>query len=137
MPLKTKRRRHLANIVNVRRDKVKRHQIDEGALSSIVGVAPKCDQHLLRLVQQSDDALDTDDENVDPSFNLDCRMKSDSEHVTESFCDKWVTQLDWEDRTSLGLFLCFQLTSLLGKHETEAAELAGMMIGKSDRTIRE
>ena len=83
--------------------------------------------------------MDADNENADPSFNLDCNMKSDSacEHITKSFCDDWVTQLDWEDRTSLGRFLYIQLTSLPGKHETEAAELAGVMIGKSDRTIRE
>ena len=38
---------------------------------------------------------------------------------------------------SLGLFLAFQLSGILGKGETEVAELAGQMIGKSDRTIRE
>ena len=89
------------------------------------------------MVQQCDNALDTDDENVDPSFNLDCSMKSDSKHISESFRDDWVAQLEWEDRTSLGLFLCFQLTSLLVKHEPEAAELAGMMIRKSDKRTRE
>ena len=31
-------------------------------------------------------------------------------------------------------FLCFQLSNTLQKGETEAAELAGQMIGKSDRT---
>ena len=48
-----------------------------------------------------------------------------------------MTHLDWEERASLGLFLCFQLKSVLGKGETEAAELAALMTGKSDRTIRE
>ena len=38
---------------------------------------------------------------------------------------------------SLGLFLCFQLTKHLGLAETKAAELAGMMVGKCDKTIRE
>ena len=41
---------------------------------------------------------------------------------------------DREDRASLGLFLTFQV---LGKGKTEAAELAGLMTGKSDKTIRE
>ena len=40
-----------------------------------------------------------------------------------------------EDRASLGFFLSFQLSTTLGKGETEAAELAGQMIGKSDRTL--
>ena len=33
------------------------------------------------------------------------------------------------------LFLCFQLSGTLQKGETEAAELARQIIGKSDRTI--
>ena len=44
---------------------------------------------------------------------------------------------DTEDRVSLGLFLSFQLTNLLGKGETEAAELAGLMVGKCEKTIRD
>ena len=38
---------------------------------------------------------------------------------------------------SLGLFLCFQLSKLLDLGETKAAELAGIMIGKSDKVVRE
>ena len=38
---------------------------------------------------------------------------------------------------SLGLFLTFQLKSVLGKGESETAELAGLMTGMSDKTIRE
>lgn len=82
-------------------------------------------------------ALDTSGEEVDATFDLNASMKSDSEHITDTFCEEWVTHLKWDDRASLGLFLCFQLTALLGKGATEAAELAGMMIGKSDRTVRE
>ena len=45
--------------------------------------------------------------------------------------------MSWEDRASLGLFISFQLAKVLHKGETDAAELAGMMVGKSDKTIRE
>lgn len=38
---------------------------------------------------------------------------------------------------SLSLFLCFQLTKHLALGETKAAELAGVMVEKSDKTIRE
>ena len=55
-----------------------------------MGVAPTHDQVFLDFVRLSDDALDTNDENVDQSFNLDCSMKSDSDHITECFCDDWV-----------------------------------------------
>ena len=92
---------------------------------------------LSALLTMSEDALDTDDEAVDPYFDLDTSMKSDIDHLVESFCEDWVTHLGRDDRVSLGLFLTFQLTKQLNLGETKAAELAGLMIGKSDRTVRE
>lgn len=41
------------------------------------------------------------------------------------------------NRVSLGLFLCFQLTKQLDIRDIKAAELSGIMIGKSDKTVRE
>ena len=35
----------------------------------------------------SDDALDTEDENANPSFDLDASMKSDVEHLAENFSE--------------------------------------------------
>ena len=55
----------------------------------------------------SDEALDTDDEAVDPTFNLDLNLKCDMDHIVEQFCDDWVSHLDRDDRVCLGLFLCF------------------------------
>lgn len=55
----------------------------------------------------------------------------------ENFCEDWVLQLDRDDKVSLGLFLSFQLSKHFGCGETKAAELAGVMVGRSDRTIRE
>ena len=67
--------------------------------------------------------LDTYNEDIDPSFDLDASMKSDSEHMTERFCEDWVSHLDRDDLVSLGLFLSFQLASHLNLGETKAAEL--------------
>ena len=61
----------------------------------------------------SDDALNTDDEAADPSFNLDASLKEDTDHTMESFCENWVTHLTRDGRISLGLFLSFQLSKLL------------------------
>ena len=60
-----------------------------------------------------DDTLDTEDENADPSFNLDTSMKSDVDHLAENFCEDLVSHLEQDDRVLLGLFLCFQLTKNL------------------------
>ena len=83
----------------------------------------------------SDDALDTDNESVDPSFDLDSSLKSDN-FLVEKFCEDWVLQLDRDDKVSLGVFLCFQLSKHVGLGETKAAELAGAMIGRSVREWR-
>ena len=91
-------------------------------------------KELVDLMNLSVDALDTEDEDVDPSFDMDASIKSNSRHMTDTFCEDWVAHLDWEGRASLHLFLCFQLKSILGR-ETEGAELAALMTGKSDRTI--
>ena len=61
----------------------------------------------LDLATMSDDALDTEDETVDPTFESDSIMKSDVDHVIECFCEDWVCHLKRDDRVSLGLFLCF------------------------------
>lgn len=95
---------------------------------------PEDIKELLNLLH---DAIDTDYEETDPSFDLDSSIRCDKEHSIESSCEDWVTSLSWEDRASLGLFISFQLTKVMQKRETDATELAGMMVGKSDKTIRE
>lgn len=74
------------------------------------GEADGQEDDLSRLVTMSDDALDTEDKAVDPTFDLDSSMKSDADHIAETFCEEWVSELDRDDRVALGLFLCFQMT---------------------------
>ena len=76
------------------------------------GAEPR-ESDLSGLLSMSDDALDTEDENDDPSFDLDTSMKSDVNHQAENFCEDGVSHLERDDRVSLGLFLCFQLTKHL------------------------
>ena len=150
MPPKTKSQRRLEESLEKARESKRIREDARGSSSGVVstkhgegsGTVEVSAQHgepegLADLLMQPKDALDTEDEEIDPIFDLDCSMKSDSGHIAESFCEEWVCQLEWDNRASLGLFLCFQLTNLLGTGETEAAELAGIMIGKSDKTICE
>lgn len=90
---------------------------------------------LSELLEMSGEALDTDDERKDPSFSLDQSLKDDIEHQIDEFCENWVLQLDRDDKVSLGLFLCFQLDKVFSVGFC-AAELAGMMIGRSDKAVR-
>ena len=50
----------------------------------------------------SDDALDTEDENVNPPFDLDGSMKSDVNNLAENFYEDCVLHLKRDDRVSLG-----------------------------------
>ena len=88
---------------------------------------------LSELLEMSEEALDTDDECKDPIVDLDESMKRDLDHQIDEFCENWVLELDRDDQVSLGLFLAFQLKKVLAVGETRAAELAGMMIGRSDK----
>ena len=51
----------------------------------------------------SGDIFNTKDENVDPSFDLDSILKSDSDHIIDNFCEEWVSHLNHEDSVLLGL----------------------------------
>ena len=55
----------------------------------------------------SEDALDTDNESVDPTFNLDDSVMLE-ENLAESFSEDYVLQLDHDQRVGLGIFLSCQ-----------------------------
>ena len=38
--------------------------------------------------------MDTKDKAVDPTFDLDSNIKSDTDHIAETFCEEWVSKLD-------------------------------------------
>ena len=134
MPPKSKRK---LNCERAREAKRKRNSGEGTSSSSVSEVRIGDDTSLSQLVAMPNDALDTDDEVVDPSFDLDSSVRCDTDHIVETFCEDWVCHLDRDDRVSLGLFLCFQLSRYLQLGETKAAELSGMVIGKSDKAVWE
>ena len=75
--------------------------------------------HLVLLIPI--DAPGDDDEAMDPTFDLDSSMRSDTAHQFESFSENWMLQMDG--------FLVHNLKVHLGKGGTGAADLAGMMVG--------
>jgi len=89
------------------------------------------------LLNLSFEAANTDDKVADPSFELDSSIQSDTHHQSEVFCEEWVAQLSRDDIYSLAIFLPYHLCKTIGKGNTEASELAWLMIGKSVKTIRE
>ena len=81
------------------------------------------------LLNTSQEAANTEDELIDPSFDLD---SCNTSHQMEEFNEEWVAQLPRDDKFSLAMFLHHHLTVTMVKGDTEASEL---MMYKSDRTI--
>jgi hypothetical protein len=143
MPPKKRRQQQLAKSLEKARE-AKRRRTEAGSEAPTTETATRTiadnegePSGLTQLLAMSDDALDTEDEEKDPTFDLDSSLKEDKDHITDAFCEDWATHLDRDDRVSLGIFLYFQLLKVLSMGEVKAAEVAGMMIGKSERIIRE
>ena len=145
MPPKSKRQRQSQNALALGREKLARVMSGTSEQSasgqqdapSVSTVDPVDAELGVADLLSSTDAPDDDDETVDPTFDLDVSAQSDTAHQLESFCENWVLQLDRDDRMSLGIFLAYNLKAHLGKGETEAAELAGLMVNRSERTIHD
>ena len=56
------------------------------------------------LFDLSHEAENTDDEEIDPSFELNSSIKTDTTYQIEMFCEEWVTQLSRDNRFTLGFF---------------------------------
>ena len=135
MPPKSKRQRQLEDSLVKGREEKRKRESREGDSHDAVNLVQDVTD-IVELVNMSDDALDTENESVDCSFDLDDSLISDHDHMREEFCDEWVLHLERDDKVSLAMFLCFQLATL-GFGETQAAEMAGMMVGRSDKSVRE
>ena len=88
MPLKTKIQRQLKEILEKARELKRSRVTDEGSSASAESGrhdADSGDVDLVQLVTMAEDAPDTDDEAVDPSFDLDSSLKSDLDHLQERF----------------------------------------------------
>ena len=46
------------------------------------------------ILTMSEDALDTENKEIHPTFDLDASIKSDSAYLIETFCDDWISQLE-------------------------------------------
>lgn len=86
MPPKTKRQWQLEKNLEKARDVKKSRSEGEGEAAIRTQAEVRESSGLANLLAMSDDALDTDDEETDPSFSLDASLKEDTDHLF------WVTQ---------------------------------------------
>ena len=78
-----------------------------------------------------------EDSNLDPTFDPEKEITANPDLKLEQYVEDWVLSLDYEDRVSLGLFLSFHFQHLLNFTQYHAADYAAIMMGKSERTIRQ
>ena len=140
MPLQSKRQRQSLNALAIGREKLaclmrgsteQNVSDQQDAATASTSNSPDIQLDVDDLLSPID-APDDDDETVDLMFDMDTSVRSDADHQLQSFCESWMLQLDRDDRMSLGIFLAHNLKAHLGKGDTEAAELAGMMVGRSE-----
>ena len=109
MPPKSKQRKQCQeSFIKARRRLQERNQpLEESASLMNLSMETTNDlemEDLLRMPDTSLEELNTDNEEVDASFSIDNSIKSDLDHVKDTFCENWVGQLERNDLISLGLF---------------------------------
>ena len=129
MPPKSKRQKQLQEAALKAREGVKRARTEEShPESASTSVNPAPTEH------SSESEVET---TPDPSYDPDEELSADANFILERFVEDWILTLDRDDKVSLGLFLCYHLQHLFNFTQTKAAEYVGVMLGKSDRTIRQ
>ena len=129
MPPKSKRQKQLQEAAIKAREGVKRARTEEShpeSASTSVNPAPT--------ERSSESEVET---TPDPSYDPDEELSADANLILERFVEDWILTLDRDDKVSLGLFLCYHLQHLFNFTQTKAAEYVGVMLGKSDCTIRQ
>ena len=112
MPPKSARKRQIQASLQKAREYRRRGVSSDNSVTAMpITGASAAEQSVEQSDMAPESALDTDNEDVDPSFDLDASMKSDTDYMIESFCKDWISHLDRDDVVSLGLFLSFQLYS--------------------------
>ena len=99
MPPKSKRQRQSMNALAIGREKLARVMSGTSEQSASgqqdapsVTTVDSVDAELgVPYLLSPTDALDDDDETVDPTFDLDVSAQSDTAHQLKSFCENWVT----------------------------------------------
>lgn len=90
--------------------------------------------HDLNIEQMECKGSDTD---TDATFDPKEELKSNPVLELEQFVEEWELSLDRDDRISLGLFLVYNLQYTLNFTATKACEYAAIMMGRSERSIRQ
>ena len=136
MPRKGKRVSQLAANAEKAREAAKKSKLDQLTESACLCLVLLIIlQIVLPFSVRSESTVPTDIE--DPTFDPDAELETNPIIKLELFLEEWASSLDRDDKISLGLFLAYNLEYALNFTATNACEYAAMMMGKSERTIRQ
>ena len=138
MPPKTKRLRSLQESARRAREGMKQARIEVEAGSSVnpeqeVTLRTEGPSSLQPTIVEATFS----DCSSDVTYEEENELSASPNLRIEQFVEEWVLSLSHDSIVSLGLLLCYQLEHLVGFTATNAAEYASVMLGKSDRTIRQ
>ena len=136
MPPPSKRKRQLRESIACARDTYKQLKSDQEATTSAESLPTVTVEAIPPSSSQQDISSESTDQD-DPTFDPQQELDENPSLKMEQFLEDWVVSLSREDKISLGLFLSYNLRNVLNFTATRAAEYAAVMMGKSDRTIRQ
>ena len=136
MPPKSRKKRLSEERARIAREgkkaKIEESALEQGATaqtSSASAMTPPTDDPPAVDPEESDRS--------DATFDPEQDATSSTEVILEQFVEDWLLTLDRDGVVSLSLFLQYHLKSLLSLSTTSAAEYTAIMLGKSDRTVRQ
>ena len=138
MPKKTKRQRQLTDNAKKARESVKVPRlevIDEELPLTASGPSGDADDEGSPDIRGR--SVSTDPTDDDPTFDPDDEISNNPNLKLERFVEEWVVQLDRDNKISFGLFLMYNLQHVLNFTSTNSAEYAAIMMGTSERTLRQ
>ena len=137
MPPKSRKQQLSAEKASAARDGKKRARIDEPAQEepliapTLIASAEETTASTSAVHAEDPTETDCSDATFDPE------QDAGAQAVLTQFVEDWVLTLDRENTISLPLFLTYNFVSLFNFSYTKAAEYVGIMISKSERTVRQ
>ena len=146
MPPKSKQKRTLEEAAKRAREGIKMQKLEESsatsqqASSDYAGPSTPSQSTTMPPPVPRERSIVTPTESEmseDSTFDPEREMKENSQLKMDQFSEDWVASLDRDDRVSLGIFLTHHLEQPVGFSKLMAAEYTGMMVGKSEHTVRQ
>ena len=128
MPPKSKRHRLSSEAASVGREKLKEKRLSDSTAGLTSDAGPSS--------SSNSESPTTEPSEATGASQTTSPESSPTQIMTEC-SEEWLKVLDRDDKKSLAMFLCYNLSLHFQLTYTQAAEVAATMINKSDRSVRQ